>query len=246
MATVYEGHDPSLGRKVALKVIKDRYASNVDFVVRFLEEARAVARVNDPNVVTVYFAGSDRGKHFFAMELLPGPDLEYHVERQGPLPPAEALSYLRQSVLGLSAAAAQGLVHCDVKPSNLVFGADGLLKVTDFGIAQHLDTKDDAATSGILGTPCYMSPEQVMEEPVDHRTDIYSLGATLHFLLSGEPPYDGDDAAEVALRQVNDPVPQLPKAPRKVRRLLSKMMAKSPDERHADYNELLADVDRLL
>ncbi len=246
MAAVYEAEDPGLGRKVALKMITERYADDVDFVVRFLKEARAVAKVNHPNVVTIYFAGSDKGKHFFVMELLPGPDLADFVDELGPLAEREALSYLRQGALGLAAAARQGLIHCDVKPSNLVFGSDGILKVADFGIARPLGTKDNPTISEVMGTPWYMAPEQVKEQSIDHRTDIYSLGATLHFLLTGDPPYDGDDAVEVALRQVHDPVPSLPQASRKVRRLLARMMAKAPEARHESYDSLLSDINRLL
>jgi len=246
MALVYKGHDPGLGRGVALKVIQDRYSGDVDLVVRFLEEARAVARVSHPNVVSIYFAGSDKGKHFFAMELLPGPDLEELVYRDGPLTPREAFAYIRQGALGLAAAERQGLIHCDVKPSNLVFGSDGMVKVTDFGIAQQLGTEDNPTISEMVGTPCFMSPEQVMEGAIDHRADIYSLGVTLYFLLTGDPPYDGDDGVEVALRHVHDPVPRLPKGPMKLNRLLGRMMAKSPDARHGDYEELLSDIDRLL
>jgi CheY-like chemotaxis protein len=246
MALVYKAYDPGLGRGVALKVIRDKYAHDVDLVVRFLEEARAVARVNHANVVSVYFAGSDQGRHFFAMELLPGPDLEEFVFRKGPLTPREAFSYIRQGAAGLAAAAEKGLIHCDVKPSNLVFGADGMVKVTDFGIAQKAGTEENPTISEMVGTPCFMSPDQVLAKPIDHRADIYSLGATLYYLLTGEPPYDGDDGAEVALRQVNDPVPQIPEMPRKLNRLLAKMMAKSPDARHATYEDLASDIDRLL
>ncbi len=246
MAVVYEGYDPGLGRKVALKIINDEFADDVGLVVRFLEEARAVARISHPNVVSIYSAGSDKGHHFFAMEFLPGPDLEALVCDRGPLRPKDALSYLRQGALGLAAAEREGLIHCDVKPSNLVFGADGMVKVTDFGIARQVGTKDSPAISDLMGTPCFMSPEQVMQEAIDHRSDIYSLGATLYFLLTGDPPYDGDDGAEVALRHVHDPVPTLPKISRKLKRLFARMMAKAPEARHADYGELLRDIDRLL
>jgi CheY-like chemotaxis protein len=246
MADVYEGHDPGLGRKVALKVIGEKYSADVDFVVRFLEEARAVAKINHPNVVSVYFTGSDRHKHFFAMEFLPGPDLSGLVDRSGPRPSQEALSYLRQGALGLAAARQEGLVHCDVKPSNLVFGSDGLVKVTDFGIVQQVNAKAPPTGSQVYGTASFMAPEQVTGEHVDHRTDIYALGATLYFLLTGEPPFDGDDALEVALRQVYEPVPTPPRASRQVRKLLARMMAKDRAARHADYDELLGDINRLL
>lgn len=246
MADVYEGYDPGLGRKVALKVIRERYSADVDFVVRFHEEARSVAKISHPNVVSVYFTGSDRHKHFFVMEFLPGPDLSGLVDRLGPRPSQEALSYLRQGALGLAAARQEGLVHCDVKPSNLVFGSDGLVKVTDFGIVQHIDAEETPTRSEVYGTASFMAPEQVTGEHVDHRTDIYALGATLYFLLTGDPPYDGDDALEVALRQVYEPVPTPPKAPRQVRKLLARMMAKDRADRHADYDELLRDIDQLL
>ncbi|MHC5058772.1 MAG: protein kinase domain-containing protein [Planctomycetota bacterium] len=155
-------------------------------------------------------------------------------------------------VLLCSAIAESGIVNrglssgAVVKPSNLVFGEDGMVKVTDFGIAQKAGTEDSPTISQMVGTPCFMSPEQVQERPIDHRADIYSLGTTLYYLLTGDPPYDGDDGVETALRQVHDPVPQIPGAPRKLNRLLAKMMAKSPDKRHSTYNDLLNDIERLV
>lgn len=242
MAVVYKGEDLSLGREVALKIIKDEFASNADLVVRFLNEARAVARVNHPNVVNVYYAGSDKGKHFFAMELLRGPDLEELVARDGPMDERRALSFVVQAGCGLAAAAAQNLVHCDVKPSNLVTVAGGLIKVTDFGIARAASDSDVDPEADIAGTPCFMSPEQVLGQAIDLRADIYALGATLYYLLTGVPPYDGDDGVEIALRQVHDPVPQIPTASKAVNKLLSRMMAKNRDGRYATYNELLTQI----
>ena len=247
MADVYRGYDPGLGREVALKVMKDELARDVDFVVQFLNEARAVASVNHPNVVSIYFAGSDRGKHFFAMEFLPGPDLEYLVKRESAvLSEHEALEYISQAAGGLAAANRHGLIHCDVKPSNLVLGADGLLKVTDFGIARHASASAGRVDSGPFGTPAYSSPEQTMGGQVDHRSDIYSLGATLHFLIAGAPPYEGGDEMEAILRHVHDPVPRLKGASRRVNKLLARMMSKSPDARHATYEELIAEIGRLV
>jgi CheY-like chemotaxis protein/CheY-specific phosphatase CheX len=246
MADVYKGEDVSLGRAVALKVIKDQFASNADFVVRFLNEARAMAKVTHPNVVSVYYAGSDSGKHFFAMEFLEGPDLEVLVEKKGPLQEKEALNYIVQAACGLAAAASQKLVHCDVKPSNLMLYAGGLLKVTDFGIAQAVSDMATAQDPDILGTPWFMSPEQVLGNPMDFRSDIYALGATLFSLIAGVPPFEGDDMVEVALRQVHEPLPPLPSASRKVTKLVSRMMAKAPEARHGSYEELLAEIRRLL
>ena len=246
MADVYKAEDVSLGRTVALKVIKDQFASNADFVVRFLNEARAMAKVTHPNVVSVYYAGSDSGKHFFAMEYLAGPDLEVLVEDNGPLPEKDALNYAVQAACGLAAAASQRLVHCDVKPSNLMLYEGGLIKVTDFGIAQAVSDMATAQDPDVLGTPWFMSPEQVLGNPMDFRSDIYSLGTTLFCLIAGVPPYDGDDMVEVALRQVHEPQPPLPNASRKAARLVARMMAKAPEARHGSYEELLADIRRLL
>lgn len=246
MGAVYRGYDPGLGREVALKVIRKDLNANTDFVVRFLEEARAMARVDHPNVVNVYFAGSDQGCHFFAMELLPGPDLDDLIERDGPLPREKALAYLRQAALGLDAALQKDLIHCDVKPSNLMLESEGRVKVMDFGLARHFGPKKDGESPTLLGTPGFMAPEQVLEQPIDHRTDIYALGATLYLLLTGDLPYSDDDEIEVLMKHVRDPVPTLPKASRKLNRLLARMMAKAPDDRHQDYDELLVEIDRQL
>ncbi len=145
-----------------------------------------------------------------------------------------------------AATAEKGLIHCDVKPSNFVFGTDGMVKVTDFGIAQKIGTEETPTISEMVGTPCFMSPEQVQEHPIDHRADIYSLGATLYYLLTGDPPYDGDDGIETALRQVHDPVPQIPKAPRKLNKLLGRMMAKAPEARFESYSALVKRINSLL
>jgi serine/threonine-protein kinase len=133
-----------------------------------------------------------------------------------------------------------------VKPSNLVTVGSGLIKVTDFGIARAASDGGIETGPDILGTPCFMSPEQVLDQPVDFRSDIYSLGLTLYFFLTGAPPYDGDDGVEVALRQVHDPVPTLSAGSRRVSRLLSKMLAKSPDARHDSYDELISEIRGML
>jgi serine/threonine-protein kinase len=246
MANVYRGEDIGLGRQVALKVIKDEYANDADFVVRFLNEARAVAKVSHPNVVTVYYAGSDAGKHFFAMEYLAGPDLEALVEEGGRMEERQALTFGVQAACGLASAAAQGLVHCDVKPSNLMCYAGGLVKVTDFGISRAISATAAGADPLVMGTPWFMSPEQVVGGAVDFRSDIYALGATLYYLLVGVVPYEGDDMIEVALRQVHDPVPTPPGVSRKAARLVTRMMAKAPEARFSSYDELISEIRRLI
>jgi len=240
MGAVYRGFDLNLRREVALKVLGAEFAGTPETVVQFLTEARSLARVRHRNVVEIYFAGTEGGQHFFAMELLPGPDLESLVGRQGALSPNVALTYLRQAAEGLQAANRAGITHCDVKPANLVLGADGWVRVADFGLARTAGAgpKDEET---VEGSPPYMAPEQFYGHAVTHRTDIYSLGCTWYHLLTGHEPFPAADGIESALRHIHDPVPEVPGAPA-VTSLLRRMMAKSPANRHADYSELLRDL----
>ncbi len=247
MGAVYLGVDEQLNRKVALKVLPPQVASTEEFIRRFLDEARAVAKFTHPNVVAIYFAGSDGGRHFFAMEYVEGDDLRHLVESVGPLGPRRAMGYAIQAVKGLQAAFGAGIVHRDVKPGNLMLAADDTVKVADFGLAkpQTGGGVEETAVGQVVGSPYYMSPEQGQGHRVDHRSDIYSLGATLFFLLTGRPPYLGDDAISVIFKHVSEPVPKLPRAPFGLERLMERMMAKDPDERPADYDQLLRDMEKL-
>jgi CheY-like chemotaxis protein len=240
MAEIYRGEDPGLGRPVAIKVLKDELAHELECVVGFLAEARAAARVSHPHVVHIYAAGSDAGKHFFVMELLPGPSLDERVVQSGPVPLSEALTLVQAAARGLAAAQAQGLVHCDVKPSNLIMGNDGVLKIVDFGIARRIG---QAAPTLAAGTPEFAAPEQITGDKVDHRADIYSLGATFYFLAAGRCPYEDPDPTRLALRQLLDPVPVLPGAPARLNAILARMMAKVPVDRYPDYDELIGDLE---
>jgi CheY-like chemotaxis protein len=245
MGAIYRAWDTGLDREVAVKILGDRYSADADVVVRFLREARALAQVRHPNVVDVYYAGSDEGKHFFAMELLPGPDLQTLVRQRGPLPPADALNYVRQAAAGLAAAQDNGLIHCDVKPANLILGTDGKLRLTDFGLAQLAADRKEGPLNEIAGTPAFMAPEQFLIKTMDHRTDIYGLGGTLFYVLTGRSPYKGKDCISLALQHLEKPVPDLPKAAASLQPLLGRMMAKDMSRRPATYAELLERMDGL-
>ncbi len=250
MGTVYEANDEALDRSVAVKVLKARIAEEPAFVDRFFREARAAARVNHPNLVHVYFVGRDvGGRAFFSMEVVLGKTLEEYVQERGPLPLAEASDLIAQAARGLGAAHGMGVVHRDVKPSNLLRRTDGVLKVTDFGLARSMDTDVNASSGGLTGTPTFMSPEQCRGRAADIRTDIYSLGLVFSYLLTGKPPFGAQSLGELINAQLNEPLPSVVKArpelPAGVDRILAKMCAKDPDARFATMGEVEAALETL-
>lgn len=244
MGAVYSGMDKSLDRRVAIKVLAPEHARDQEFVERFLEEAKAVAMLLHPNVVAIYFAGTDEGRHFFAMEYVDGESLHETVQRDGPIVAKEAMGYIHEAALGLQAALEAGMIHRDVKPANLMRDLHGAIKVADFGLAK-LTTHLGSGVGEVVGSPNYMSPEQGRGEAVDHRADIYSLGATLFYLLTGHPPFEAPDVIAVIYKHCNDPIPKIPNAPFGLDKLLGKMMAKDAKHRFPDYPALIKELDRL-
>ena len=184
MATVYLAEDSSLGRKVALKVMAERYAEDGEFVERFRREAQAAARLNHPNIIAVYDRGEADGRPYIAMEYLQGRTLKQVIQKEGPLPPERAIAIAMQMLAGLRYAHEHGVVHRDVKPHNVLVGDDGRIKVTDFGIA-HAGDPQMTEVGSIVGTAQYLSPEQARGRAVGPQTDIYSLGVVLYEMLAG-------------------------------------------------------------
>jgi uncharacterized RDD family membrane protein YckC len=244
MGTVYLGYDTALDRLVALKVLKAEVAGDADLVDRFFREARAAARVSHPNLTHVYFVGKEDGKPFFAMEHCPGSTLEARVREKGPLALQEGIDVLVQAARGLAAVHAVGVVHRDVKPSNLMLLPDGTVKVTDFGLSKSLSGDVQATAGRIMGTPAYMSPEQVRGRPVDARTDVYLLGLSAHYLFAGTPAYASDQLGEVIHDQMNTPLPPVTRArpdlPPALDEVLGRLCAKDPEKRPATMEEVLA------
>ncbi|MHC5053735.1 MAG: protein kinase domain-containing protein [Planctomycetota bacterium] len=246
MGAVFEGYDPHLDRRVAIKVLASRLAQNEEFVQRFLAEARAIARVAHPNVASVFSAGSEGSEHYFVMEFIEGESLDDRVEKSGRLTPKSAIGYITQTVRGLAAAHERGIVHRDVKPANLMLDTDDKIKVTDFGLAKSSGENLKLTQAGaVMGSPHFMAPEQGRGEETDLRADIYALGATFYFLLSGGPPYDGDSSLAIILKHQEAPVPQMERAPPSLNRILGKMMAKTAVERYPSYDMLMKDLVRL-
>jgi len=216
MGEVYEAEHTGTGRRLALKVLRSRL-QNADDRARFLREGQLAASVSHPH--TVYIFGSEEisGTPAISMELLPGGTLKDRVVARGPLPPTEAVSAVLDIVGGLDAAQAAGILHRDIKPSNCFVDSDGAVKVGDFGLSISTLARDvhhDLETGAFQGTPQFAPPEQLRGEPLDVRADIYAVGATLYYLLTGQPPFDARDLRDLFSRVTTD----LPKSPRVLRR----------------------------
>jgi hypothetical protein len=250
MGTVYRAHDTSLDRDVAVKVLRSRLAEDPAVVDRFVREARAAARVNHPNLTHIYFVGDADAQQagaprtmFFAMEYVPGATFEQDVAMNGPAPIAKFVDLIVQAARGLAAAHGAGVVHRDVKPSNLMLLPDGTVKVTDFGLAKSIGGDVEASGGGmLLGTPNFMSPEQCRGRGVDARTDIYALGLTAWFLLAGRPPFASESLGQMLQDQMNSPLPSIrevrPELPPALERALAYMCAKDPAGRPASMEEV--------
>lgn len=209
MADVYAARQLTLGRDVALKVLRSIAQSDDDHLKRFRREAQAAARLNHPSIVQIYEFGEVDGIHFIAQELVDGINLKQTLEREGPFSADKAVQVLRSVGSALQVAHESGVTHRDIKPENIMRGANDLIKVTDFGLARML-THADSSTANLtragltLGTPRYMSPEQIQGGTVDARSDLYSLGVTMYHLLTGSAPFDGDEALALAVKHLHD------------------------------------------
>ncbi len=250
MSTVHCAFDTLLERNVALKILHAQYGEDEEYVERFRREARAVAQLSHPNIVTVIDRGEEDGKQFIVFELVDGDNLKELVERGGPLPVRRVLELGLEVGRALAFAHAQGLVHRDVKPQNVLLNGDGRAKVTDFGIVRSLDAVGHTETGTVLGTSHYIAPEQARGESVDAKTDVYSFGVVLHELLAGEVPYAGDNFLSVAMKHVNDPVPSVldsrPDTPLRLANLIERSLAKLPADRPASMDEVVAELEAVL
>jgi eukaryotic-like serine/threonine-protein kinase len=247
MATVYEAVDSRLDRTVALKVMHPGLAEDEEFVSRFIREAKSAARLSHPNVVAVYDQGADGGHVFLAMEHVQGRTLRDLLREAGRLNPRQALDVLEPMLAALGAAHQAGIVHRDVKPENVLLSDDGRVKVADFGLARAVANATSHTTSGILmGTVGYLSPEQVERGVADPRSDVYAAGILLFEMLTGDKPYDGETALQVAYRHVHDDVPPpsqfVPGLPAELDALVLRATSRDPDKRPADARRFLTEV----
>jgi serine/threonine-protein kinase len=247
MSSVYRARDRLLERTVALKILHEQFTRDDDYVERFRREARAVAQLAHPNIVTVIDRGEQDGRQFIVFEYVDGLNLKELMTQEGPLSPREAIELALQVARGLSFAHDQGLVHRDVKPQNVLLDGDGRAKVTDFGIAHAVDVDGMTITGTIMGTSNYIAPEQARGQPVDEQTDVYSLGCVLYELLTGEVPFEGDNFVAVAMRHLNDPVPSVrdvrPDVPARLDWAVQQAMSKDHDERFESMDDFAAELE---
>jgi beta-lactam-binding protein with PASTA domain/predicted Ser/Thr protein kinase len=249
MAEVYRGFDPVLSRTVAIKVLLPQFARDAGFVARFRREAQAAARLNQPNIVGVYDTGSDGDRQYIVMEFVEGRTLAEFLAGGRRLTPMQAVDMTQKIASALGSAHAQGIVHRDIKPGNVMVTRDGLVKVMDFGIARMQTDITAPQTSSVIGTPTYLSPEQAQGQAVDARSDLYSLGCVLYELLAGRPPFTGDTPVAIAYKQVNEaPVPPSahnPDVPPRLDAVVMKCLAKNPANRYQTAEEFSADLERV-
>src|SRR5215204_5596808 len=250
MARVYLARDGVLGREVALKVLRERYAEDELFVERFRREAKNAASLNHPGVVQIYDQGrAEDGTYYMAMEYVPGGTLKELIARRGPLNSSEAADIASRVADALAEAHSGGIVHRDVKSQNVLLTGSGEAKVADFGIARATSSRTMTETGVVLGTASYMSPEQVRGERVGPESDLYSLGVVLYEMLTGEPPYSADNPLATAMKHLDEP-PRHPRAanpavPEGLDALTTKLLAKDPWDRYSSAAVLAEDLRRV-
>ncbi len=244
MATVYCGTDVLLRRRVAIKVLREQYAADEEFVRRFYQEAESAAKLSHPNIVNTFDVGRQDSTYFIVMELVDGPSLAEIIAADGRLPEPVAIDYATQIASGLAYAHRQGLLHRDIKPANILVTKDDVVKLSDFGIARAVSQQTMALTKPglVMGSVYYISPEQAQEHEIHETADLYSLGVVLYQMLTGKLPYTGESPVTVALKHIGDPVPTIDGAATGVSpalgSIVNRLLQKKPEHRFASASEL--------
>ena len=248
MAVVYKAKCHKLNRLVAIKVLKEEFSSDSNFVSKFKMEAQAAARLSHPNIVNVYDVIDEGDLHYIVMELIEGVTLKAYIARKGKLEVKESIGIAIQVAQGIGAAHEQHIIHRDIKPQNMIISRDGKVKVADFGIARGVSTQ--TMTSAAMGSVHYISPEQARGSYSDARSDIYSLGITMYEMVTGRLPYEGDNTVAIALSHLEDamvpPTVYNPELPVSLERIILKCTAKKPENRYGSANDLIVDLRKAL
>lgn len=248
MSDVYKAKCHKLNRFVAVKVLKQEFSENENFVSKFKVEAQAAAGLMHPNIVNVYDVGNENGIYYIVMELVEGITLKKYIEKKARLSVKEAISIAIQVSMGIEAAHNNHIIHRDIKPQNIIISKDGKVKVTDFGIAKAATS--NTITSNVMGSVHYTSPEQARGGFSDEKSDIYSLGITLYEMLTGRVPFNGDTTVAIAIKHIQEPMPSpreyVPEIPISVEQIVYKCTQKSPDRRYQSMGELTEDLKRSL
>jgi eukaryotic-like serine/threonine-protein kinase len=246
MANVYLAEDEELGRRVAIKILNDRYANDELFIERFRREAKSAAGLSHPNIVSIYDRGQAEGTYYIAMEVIEGRSLKELILTRGPLPIGSAIAYTLEMLEALRFAHRHGIIHRDIKPHNILIGER--LKVTDFGIARAGASQMTEAGS-IMGTAQYLSPEQARGAPVTASSDLYSIGIVLYEMLTGKVPFTGDSAIEIAMKHLNElpkpPSKTRPEIPEELDQVVLRALAKAPEDRYQTAEEFAEDLHRV-
>jgi len=250
MSAVYLGYDPMLDREVAIKILPANLAKEEMYRKRFLEEARALGRLDHQNLIRIYAVGQEGKTSYYAMELVRGVSLRQAIHARRRLRMEEALAVFRQYMAGLAAIHKAGIVHRDIKPGNIMLGESGRVVLMDFGLARRADRQAITAAGSVLGTPEYMSPEQARGDRAEARSDLYSAGVVLYEMLAGGPPFRGRDTLAILRQHVEVPAPPVsslvPEMPRALEKTLGRLLAKKEDERPADADAAVRELKPLL
>ena len=246
MANVYLAYDTILDRRVAVKVLRGDLSNDEKFVRRFQREALAASSLNHPNIVEMYDVGEDNGIYYIIMEYIEGKTLKQLIKKRGGLTLSEAIDIMLQITDGISEAHNSYIIHRDLKPQNIMIKEDGSIKITDFGIAMALNSTQLTQTNSVMGSVHYLPPEQAAGKGSTIRSDIYSMGILFYELLTGTLPFKGDNAVEIALKQMREEIPSVrkknPAIPQSVENVIIKATAKNPKNRYSDSKEMHADL----
>lgn len=248
MSDVYKARDHILGRFVAIKVLKQEFSEDVNFVVKFRTEAQSAAGLEHPNIVNIYDVGSEEGMHYIVMEYVEGVTLKTYIEKKGRLTYKEAVSIAIQVGRGMEAAHAKNIIHRDIKPQNILISTEGKAKVTDFGIARAVS--NNTISADVMGSVHYASPEQARNGFVDDKSDIYSLGIVMYEMVTGRVPFDGETTVSIAIQHLQEEMPSpgtyAADLPISLEKIILKCTQKSPDRRYGNISELLGDLKQVL
>lgn len=248
MSDVYKAKDLTLGRFVAIKVLKQEFSEDINFVTKFRTEAQSAAGLEHPNIVNIYDVGSEKGMHFIVMEYVEGITLKTYIEKKGQLSFKEAVSIAIQVGRGIEAAHNKGIIHRDIKPQNIIISTEGKVKVTDFGIARAASS--NTISSDVMGSVHYSSPEQARNGFVDGKSDIYSLGIVMYEMVTGRVPFDGDTTVAVAIQHLQEemvtPSAYAPNLPVSMEKIILKCTQKNPDRRYESMTAVLTDLRKAL
>ena len=246
MANVYLAHDTILDRNVAVKVLRGDLASDEKFVRRFQREALSASSLSHPNIVEMYDVGEDDGQYYIVMEYVDGKTLKQVLKSRGHLSITEVVDIMLQLTDGMAHAHDAYIIHRDIKPQNIMILSNGMIKITDFGVATALNSTQLTQTNSVMGTVHYLPPEQAQGKGSTIKSDIYSMGIMMYELLTGLVPYKGDNAVEIALKHLKEPLPSVrktnPAIPQSIENVIIRATAKNPKNRYTDAREMHEDL----